>query len=222
LSKSSSKDRTLALAGVFQAARLVQQLARQGRSDKLALAASLGSVLAIDCASTEDVYGGAGGVILGLQLVRDKLSGRADSSDIELTRYVLGVLQLQRKIGRNKPMLDAIREGIAALSAQLPSSIQGLRADESLHASVACRLAELYSLTLSTLTPRIMVSGAHGYLANPAIADKVRAALFAGIRSAFLWRQLGGNRWQLLFTKRAIVRESMSILAQLRAPDAIA
>ncbi|MEK9134155.1 MAG: DUF489 family protein, partial [Pseudomonadota bacterium] len=72
------------------------------------------------------------------------------------------------------------------------------------------------SQTISTLTPRIMVNGEHGHLSNPLIAAKVRAALFAGIRSAFLWRQLGGNRWQLLFNRAKIAGEAAKILDGLR------
>jgi high frequency lysogenization protein len=74
------------------------------------------------------------------------------------------------------------------------------------------KLAELYTQTISTLTPRIMVNGEHGHLENPVIAAKVRTALFAGIRSAFLWHQLGGNRWQLLFSRKKIANEAREIL----------
>jgi high frequency lysogenization protein len=57
-----------------------------------------------------------------------------------------------------------------------------------------------------------MVNGEHGHLGNPVVAAKVRAALFAGIRSAFLWHQLGGNRWQLLFSRKKIATEAGKIL----------
>ncbi|MEK7758734.1 MAG: DUF489 family protein, partial [Pseudomonadota bacterium] len=50
-------------------------------------------------------------------------------------------------------------------------------------------------------------------LSNPAIADKVRAALLAGIRSAVLWRQLGGRRWQLLFSRGKLARTAAELLA---------
>ena len=87
---------------------------------------------------------------------------------------------------------------------------------ETLHPRLVEKLAELYTQTISTLTPRIMVNGEHGHLSNPAIAAKVRAALFAGIRSAFLWHQLGGSRWQLLFSRKKIAGEAATILESLR------
>ncbi|MDX1397057.1 MAG: DUF489 family protein [Oceanospirillum sp.] len=37
-------------------------------------------------------------------------------------------------------------------------------------------------------------------------AEKVRALLFAGIRSAILWHQLGGRRWKLLLGRKKILR----------------
>ena len=35
-------------------------------------------------------------------------------------------------------------------------------------------------------------------------AARVRALLLAGIRSAVLWRQTGGRRWQLIFRRRKV------------------
>jgi len=61
------------------------------------------------------------------------------------------------------------------------------------------------------------VNGEQGYLATPLIAAKVRAGLLAGVRSAVLWRQLGGNRWQLLFGRRRIAREAGRLLRQADA-----
>jgi len=34
--------------------------------------------------------------------------------------------------------------------------------------------------------------------------NRIRACLLAGIRSAILWRQVGGTKWQLLFFRRRI------------------
>jgi high frequency lysogenization protein len=204
------RDRTLALAGVFQAACLVQQLARRGHSDRAALAASIGSVLAIDSATTEEVYGSTNGVGLGLRVLCDKLSGRAGTSDIELAHYVVSILQLERRLARDRTMLSTIRRGLEALA----THALGRDVDDP-DPEIRAKLAELYRLTLSTLTPRIMVSGEQGYLANAAIADNVRAALFAGVRSAFLWRQLGGKRWHLILRKLAIRRTATRLLQEL-------
>ena len=46
-------------------------------------------------------------------------------------------------------------------------------------------------------------------------ADLIRALLLAGIRSAFLWRQLGGRRWKLLFRRRRLLALSRELSRNL-------
>ena len=207
----SLRNPVLALAGIFQSARLVQQLAREGRTDHDALRASIQSILALDAPDVETVYGGARGVRLGLELLSTRLSGKTQPSDMEMARYVVALVQLEGNLRRRPAMLDAIRQGIDTARAQM-KFFQNDAPLEDVHPLLMDKLAELYSQTISTLTPRIMVSGEHGHLSNPAIAAKVRAALLAGIRSAVLWRQLGGRRWQLLFTRGKIARSAAELL----------
>ena len=207
----SLRNPVLALAGIFQSARLVQQLAREGRTDNEALNASIQSILALDAPDVETVYGGARGVHLGLELLSTRLSGKTQPSDMEMARYVVALVQLEGNLRRRPAMLDAIRQGIDTARAQM-KFFQNDAPAEDVHPLLMEKLAELYSQTISTLTPRIMVSGEHGHLNNPAIAAKVRATLLAGIRSAVLWRQLGGRRWQLLFTRGKIARSAAELL----------
>lgn len=211
----SFADRTLAVAGLFQAARLAQQLAREGRAETSAFAASIQSLLLIDVPSTEAVYGGAAGVKLGLNLLRDKLAGETEAGDVEIAKYVISLIHLEGQLRRHRDMQETIHRGIEAIQEQM-KFFEAAESGETVHPRLIEKLAELYTQTLSTLTPRIMVNGEHGHLSNPAIAAKVRAALFAGIRSAFLWRQLGGNRWQLLFNRGKISAEAVRILEELR------
>lgn len=212
---SSFTDRTLALAGLFQAARLVQQLAREGRTDNSAFVACIQALTKIDAPSTEAVYGGAQGVALGLDLLRNKLGGVTDAGDVEIAKYVISMIHLEGQLRRHPEMQDAVRRGIEAIQSQM-KFFEASENGEAVHPRLVEKLAELYSQTISTLTPRIMVNGEHGHLSNPLIAAKVRAALFAGIRSAFLWRQLGGNRWQLLLGRKKIAGEATKILDGLR------
>jgi high frequency lysogenization protein len=209
------QDRVLALSGVFQAARLVQQLSRRGRADAQPFRASVQSILMIDATDTAAVYGGPGGVSLGLQLLHDKLGGSAGRSDLEMAKYVIAMLQLEAALRRRPEVAEAIGRGIETIESQM--RFFEATEDETAHPRLVEKLGELYTRTLSTLTPRIMVTGEQGYLANPQIAASVRAALFAGIRSAVLWRQLGGNRWQLLLSRRRLAAEAAAQLAALHS-----
>ena len=207
----SFHDQVLALAGIFQSACLVQQLAREGHTDSAALRASIQSILALDAPDVETIYGSARGVHLGLELLHTKLTGKTKSADMEMARYVVALVQLENSLRRRPTMLDDIRQGIDTARAQMKFFESDAPAD-GVHPLLMEKLAQLYSQTISTLTPRIMVSGEHGHLSNPAIAAKVRAALLAGIRSAVLWHQLGGRRWQLLFSRGKIARTAGEVL----------
>ncbi len=203
-------DRTLALAGLFQAARLTQQLAREGRAEPEALAASVNSLFMLNAATTAEVFGGATGVAAGLKFLRDKLTGATGPGDMEVARYVVAILHLERQLEKRPEVQDAIRRGIEAAESQAKALEP--EAGEPLPTALVEKLAELYTQTISTLGPRILVDGEQGYLANALIAAKVRGVLFAGIRAAFLWRQLGGRRWQLLFQRRALANAAGEIL----------
>ena len=49
-----------------------------------------------------------------------------------------------------------------------------------------------------------MVQGNPHYLGQPGVVSEIRALLLAAVRSAMLWRQLGGNQWQFLFARGAM------------------
>ncbi len=76
----SIENRTLALAGMFQSADLVRQIARQGLLDQAQFEATIQSLLKIDADSVEDVYGGLSGLKAGLQVLCGQLGGGAHSA----------------------------------------------------------------------------------------------------------------------------------------------
>jgi high frequency lysogenization protein len=80
------------------------------------------------------------------------------------------------------------------------------------HDNVIASLADIYSETISTLRPRVMVNGEHNHLANSDNANKIRALLLAAMRSAVLWHQNGGSRWQVMFNRKSFVQEAEKIL----------
>ena len=57
-----------------------------------------------------------------------------------------------------------------------------------------------------------MVNGKPQYLKNERTVDWVRTLLMAGLRSATLWNQLGGGRFELMFGRKKIIREAESLL----------
>jgi len=204
----SLRERTIALAGVYQAAYLVHQIATRGMTDSAALEASIKSVFKLDAPTTEAVFGDVGGVITGLSTLKRQLSEK-QADTIQITQYVVTLLHLERKLARQPDILERIATGIR--QAQQQSEHFSVT-----HENVLANLAETYKNTISTLTPRVVVQGEHGYLNNPDNANKVRAILLAGIRAAVLWSQCGGSRWQILFKRSALLVETEKILSSQR------
>jgi high frequency lysogenization protein len=199
------ESRVIALAGVLQACRLVVDLAMRGRADATATQTSLASVFRIDANTAADVFGGIGGARLGLET----LLAQFDSSErnLPLTRLVLGVLRLERRLARNPHMLGELRSGIERVQRQVDHF--GIE-----HATVQGRLAELYVSTLSQLRPRVIVHGSPVNLSNPQLVEQIRALLLAAVRAAVLWRQVGGSQLRLLLRRREYAMLARGLLAR--------
>ena len=200
-------NQTIALAGIAQSAALVHQLAITGAADASAMEASIGSVLKIDSDSVIDVYGSLAGLKLGLEQLNAQMTGYKITYP-EQARYSASLVFLENQLSTRKDLLNTIQIGITKAQAQ--SEHFGL-----LHENVLANLGDIYANTLSTLQPRIMVNGEADYLSRPDIANKIRACLLAGIRSAMLWRQCGGTRWKFLFYRKKIQAELQELLKRV-------
>src|SRR5512144_2704497 len=102
-------DRVIALAALLQASSLVRAIATSGQVDPDAFAACLISLLRIDADSSEAVYGGTANLRLGLRLLCEHLQY---PRDMEITRYVINLLVLERKLSKRSDLLRKIRAGI--------------------------------------------------------------------------------------------------------------
>lgn len=198
-------DRTLALGGVFQSAWLVDKVARTGILPQAEYETMIGSLFEFSPPTTEAVFGSRFEIRRGLQVLVEQLRAENDKRNLYVMRYAIGLIQLERKVSANSAMLNKIGDELKGASHQL-------RHFGMTHPNVIAHLADIYANTISTLTPRIMVSGEHNHLQKEENANKVRALLLAGIRSAFLWHQCGGKRWQLLFQRRKLLKQASILL----------
>lgn len=200
-------QQTLALAGVAQAAYLVHQLARHGLVSQDNFATTIDSLFVMNPSSTEAVYGKASRVKLGLQVLQELLQGGGGLlKHPDVMRYLLGLLYLEGKLRREPAVMGRIRAGIEEIEQRFPGP------DKSADQAPVQELGRLYQDTVSTLNFRIQVKGDLEFLRNEITAGKIRAVLLAGIRSAVLWRQLGGRRWHLLFYRKRIGEDTEYLL----------
>ena len=208
----TDRDRAIALAGIFQATQLVQQIARTGMVDQACMETCIRSVFNIDAENVDAVFGNAANLKLGYKAIMDQLGGKKSDDgkprDIEVTKYVINVMILERKLAKRRDMLGKIGTDIEMTKSQLEHF--GLT-----HDNIIARLAHIYSETISKVKPRILVNGEHQHISNPNNANKVRALLLAAIRAAVLWRQCGGNRWLLLFRRNVITNETEKLLHEV-------
>ena len=207
---SPDRQQTLALAGTLQSAILVQQLAKQARWDKSALHQSTLSLIRLEETSVEKIYGGAFGVDLGLRSMVRYFTQKPDAAIREVYQYAASTHQLSLKLLGLKKTAGIIHYELEDIRSRFDANLT--TDDDSEDIKIQGELAGLYSRTVSFLTPRIIVQGASNRLQDPDTVSRVRSALFAGIRSAFLWHQCGGRRWHLLFNRNAYIVEAKSIL----------
>jgi len=208
---STDRQQTLALAGTLQCAILVQQLAKQNRFDKTALHQSTLSLIRLEETSVEEVYGGVYGVDLGLRSMVRYFTQKPDVEIREVYQYAAATHQLGLKLLGLKKTAGIIHDELEAIGSRFDVDFKS--DDDSRDLEIQSALADLYSRTISFLTPRIIVQGASNRLQDPDTVSRVRSALFAGIRSAFLWHQCGGRRWHLLFNRNAYIAEAKIILS---------
>ncbi len=198
-------DKTLSLAGVFQCARMVSDIANKGMVDQYDLETIVRSTLNQTPESTLAVYSNYINLNTGLHALTQHLSDGVVQRDMNTARYVISLLHLSRKVWKRNNMLDTIASRLERVQEQV--DMFGVT-----HDNVLANLASIYSDTVSTLSPKIMVTGENHHLNNPQNADKIRAILMGGIRSAILWQQNGGTRWQILLKRRRFVEEARRIL----------
>lgn len=206
---SHFSNQVLALAGVFQSALMVEQLARQGSLERERLEQTIRTVLNLNPSSVEDVYGGATGVQTGLVGLKEVLAKRGKGMSPDVLRYAMGILHAQRKLSARDDLMEA-------LSQHLTRAVDQCRYfDDPLHESVVAAVANSYQQSVSKLDFRIRVMGNPSYLQNPNIAEQVRAALLFGIRSAHLWHQLGGRRWHIVVKRSKLHDTAEQLLARI-------
>ena len=203
-----NEDQTMALAGVFQSAALIEQLAYLGELNQAAYDCSLDSLFTFDAPTAVDVFGDLAGLSRGLRATAQYLGGENQKSGKNVAYYVSSMLKLSLRLKRNQEMADAIQTGLQRIAT---------RADdfEMSRVSLVSKIDGLYQETVSTLNPRILVRGEQIHLTNPDTAGKIRVLLLAGIRAAVLWHQLGGSRWKLVISRKKYVRSANQILMRV-------
>ncbi len=206
------QDTTLALAAVLQASHLVYQLAHQGIYSEEDSHPLVHSLFQFDAPDTPAVYGDISQLRLGLELLQAYFGGSspAYAKNPDVIRYALAVLTVERHFSQSPVMQEEVHMQLLQAETDMAGHFE-------LDSLLFSKLAKIYENNLSQLGFRVYIKGNVEHLKNPRYVAKIRTLLLAAVRSAMLWRQFGGNRWQLFFKRGKIVQCSNDYLRQIKA-----
>jgi high frequency lysogenization protein len=117
------------------------------------------------------------------------------------------VMRLERALAKHPENLAVLSESVRELAPMLDQVEAGT-------VDICAQLAKVYCDCLSPLKPRVMVDGNPDILGQAAHVHRIRALLLAAIRAVFLWRQLGGSQWRLLFRHRQYAMLARGLLTR--------
>ncbi|WP_354625198.1 high frequency lysogenization protein HflD [Psychromonas sp. MME2] len=196
------ESRSLAFAAMCQAAYLVDKIATKGVCpDAVAFNASLHSIMRTEGESPLDIFGGYSSLEVGFKCMLEQLDNASNSRNMQVTKYLVGMIALEKKLITNSNTLNLLSERINQVKRQL----NHFEIDDS---SVLSNLDSIYRDLISNLGPKIQVNGNPSCLQQQVTQHKIRALLLAGVRATVLWRQIGGKRRHLILSRKAMIHQT--------------
>lgn len=209
---SPTQNQAIALAGVFQALHLVDQVATSGYLRTEDFETCVKSLFATNPECTLEVYGSVPKLAKGFEQLEKLLQGSPDRQQKQLIQYGVAVNRLAKQLMRTPKMLTTIANRLENAKRQAEQFGVG-------HDNVIANIADLYSQTISTFSYRIQVRGEYNYLQQKRVADQVRTLLLASIRAAILWQQNGGSVWKLILSRGSLSKAVEQFSQQSRSID---
>lgn len=200
MSFDPQRNQTIALAAICQAASMVCDASRGKALDKDALRQLFNGVMVTSPNSVFDVYQNIQDLRAGCNSMVKQMSGKTDNRDMELTRYIAGIMALSKKLMQSSKAQQQLSEAIDQVSRRLDHF--DITSD-----TVASNFADGYSKAISPLGQKIQVMGDANVLTQDVVQNKIRALLLAGVRAGVLWRQMGGKRRQFIFNRKQILQD---------------
>lgn len=216
------QNKALALAAVFQATQLTHMTAISGRQSigesgnfyfEQLIKASLNIRPSENQSSqTLDFFHQLSDISLGLKTLESSITQpftptpkskipKFSSAKLPMS-YAMSLLALEKKVYSNPKFVEIIENAQQKILKQLSFFDQ-----DYAHPSIVANLAQTYVDTAGQINPRILVRGNAEAFKDPAHTNRIRACLFTGLQMAHLWRQLGGSSWNMIFSKRKLLRD---------------
>lgn len=185
--------RSLALAGVVQAAELVDARAHGRQVDETATLAVKKAITSQHAQRLREVFPEITDFRTGVATTVKALEGKPDNP--EVLRYVLQLVELASLLQRSPEVTARLGRELDQLP-QTPTDSE---------------FAHVYQASISTLGKRIQVTGNPELLQQAGTAEAIRTLLLGGVRFAWLWQQLGGRRWHLVLKRKQLLRAMQAL-----------
>ena len=201
-------NQVLAFAAMCQCAQLVHNLARTGTIDNQQWQVCINSLLITDPDNAQDIYPNSSDLFLGYKTMIEQLSDSGNNRNIEITKYIAGLIALERKLMKSQRSLASMGQRVDQVKGQL----HHFTIDDP---AVIANLASIYSDIISPLGSKIKITGTPAQLQQKLVQEKIRALLLAGVRAAVLWRQVGGKRRHLLLARKELIQNAQRQLSRI-------
>lgn len=198
---------TIALAGMVQAISLIREIAQTGKTNEPAFQTSINSLFQTHPENITAVYGKIEDLQLGFEKLLYTLNSVSETSRLT-TRHMLSLMSLQKKIFNSPKVLDTLTQRIQQAKKQADYFTLT-------HPLVIANLADIYLDVINPFQFRFFILGNQHILNVDENMEKIRALLLAAVRSSLLWRQAGGSRIQLLFSRSTIKTFAANLLKKL-------
>lgn len=197
---SAIEQQAIALSALFQACYLVDKVATTGQWDTAAAAPLIQATVELNPAHFNDIFPNLNELRLGRDLLKQLFSNQQLTDGHRRTlQYAMTVIFISRQARKQTQLIDNLQQRLKALEGQ-KAFFEDITGTE-----LTQRLSGIYTDTISTLPKRIRVPGKPEYLQSELGAARIRTLLLCAVRAAFLWHQVGGRQWRLLFSKRKLI-----------------
>ena len=198
--KKPEKNQIIALSGIFQSCYLVSNLSRYGLITEQNLKNNIQILFNQNTENILDIYGSIESLHHGIDSIKNLIASKHREKFLETLRYAIGVMYLAKKLQKNKRMLMMIKKRLEVTAKQIENfSIT--------HPNVIASISQIYQDSFGTFFFRININGDFEYLKQDQIVYRIRCLLFSGVRSAMLFHQMGGKRYQLILNKKHILEQ---------------
>ncbi|OIO71124.1 MAG: lysogenization regulator HflD [Zetaproteobacteria bacterium CG_4_9_14_3_um_filter_49_83] len=202
---SQHEQRVLALAGVMQAVRLVDHIARKGMCDAEDFQVCINSIFA-EPKGILSMYGNINALKTGLHVTHQILGGHKTQQAKPMLSYAAGLMALDKKLSKQPETLAILAAHMNRIHRQVDYF------GSATHENIISSIAHAYGESISTMQPRIIVRGKTDFLSQAHHTQKVRALLLSGLRAAHQWHQLGGSHLHLLFRRKQLAHASQTLM----------